>query len=223
MKVIYMIPDNYLLPFPRRFRLLIDETKTSQQELADYIGVSRQAIAQWKDGKTVPDVYNFVKIAEFFNVPYDYLLGKTESRFQENIKLSNDFKLSDRAINRLLEWAFAAKENKTDIPRYEIISDLLSSNDFEAFIDCIRKFISEYLGHRLYEDEQLNQEVNFEYPLDPNPHELDLYARTIGYRALSASDFSDLFRHQAIEVIGRILSFMPEDYYIEYKINEEKR
>ena len=129
-----MIPDNYLLPFPRRFRLLIDETRTSQQEIADHVGVTRQAIAQWKDGKTNPDVYSFVKIAEFFKVPYEYLLGETDSKVRENMKLAGDLKLSDRAINRLLDWSLAEKENASDIPRSEIFSDLLANDDFEKFI-----------------------------------------------------------------------------------------
>jgi len=215
-----MANDNYLLPFPRRFRLLIDETRVSQQEIADYVGVSRQAIAQWKDGKTNPDVYNFIKIAEFFKVPYEYLLGQSDSKVKENMKLADELKLSDGAINRVLKWASAGKENKSDIPRTEILSDLLADDDFEIFIDRVKKFIGEYLGHRFSEDEQNNNEsiLHAVDSLNPNPYELDLYARSIGYRAISAEDFSDLFRHQAIEILGRILEYMPENYYTEYHL-----
>jgi len=210
--------DNYLLPFPRRFRLLIDETRVSQQEIADYVGVSRQAIAQWKDGKTNPDIYNFVKIAEFFKVPYEYLLGETDSRVRENMKLTDELKLSDRAINRLLDWASSEKENKSDIPRSEILSDLLTYDDFEKFIDCVRKFVAEYLGHRFYEDEKNNKEFHADTSLDLTPYELDQYARVIGYRSIKARDFSDLFRHQAIEILGWILEVMPEEYYVAYHL-----
>ena len=218
-----MIPDNYLSPFPRRFRLLIDETRVSQQEIADHVGVTRQAIAQWKDGKTNPDVYSFVKIAEFFKVPYEYLLGETDSKVRENMKLADELKLSDKAINRLLEWASAEKENKSDIPRSEIISDLLTDNDFEKFIDCIRKYIAEYLSHRFYEYEQNNNESLFhaDASFDLSPYELDQHARTIGHRIIEARDFSDLFRHQAIEILGWLLESMPEDYYIAYHLTEE--
>ncbi len=75
------VNDNYLAPFPRRFRLLIDETRTSQQVIADFVGVSRQAVAQWKDGKTIPDMYNFKKVAEFFKVPYEYLLQQGSGKY----------------------------------------------------------------------------------------------------------------------------------------------
>ena len=218
-----MIPENYLSPFPRRFRLLIDETRVSQQEIADHVGVTRQAIAQWKDGKTNPDVYSFVKIAEFFKVPYEYLLGETDSKVRENMKLADELKLSDIAINRLLEWAFAEKENKFDVPRSEILSDLLTSDDFEKFIDCVRKFISEYLGHRFYEDEQREKDslIYDDALLGLSPYELDQHARTIGHRVIDAKDFSDLFRHQAMEILGWKLSLMPEDYYIAYHLTDD--
>ena len=217
-----MIPDNYLLPFPRRFRLLIDETRTSQQEIADHVGVTRKAIAQWKDGKTNPDVYSFVKIAEFFKVPYEYLLGETDSKVRANMKLAEDLKLSDKAINRLLNWSLADKENKSDIPRSEIFSDLVADDDFEKFIDSVRKFVAEYLGHRFYEDEQNNKEHHADAPFELTPHELDQHARTIGYRVIEAKDFSDMFRHQAIEILGRLLEIMPEDYYIAYQLTQKE-
>lgn len=46
--------------------------------LAEAIGVSRQAIGQWKDGNTLPDIMALSKIADYFNVSADYLLGRTE-------------------------------------------------------------------------------------------------------------------------------------------------
>ena len=73
---------SYYLPFPTRLRQLMDDIGASQQALADYVGVTRQAVAQWKDGKTIPDMYNFKRITEFFKVPYEYLLGDTDSKVQ---------------------------------------------------------------------------------------------------------------------------------------------
>ena len=156
-------------------------------------------------------------------MPYEYLLGETDSKIRENMKLADELKLSDSAINRLLDWASADKENKSDIPRSEILSDLLASDDFESFIDCVRKYIAEYLGHRFYEDDLKNDEMEFHrlYPLDPTPYELDQYARTIGHRVIDAKDFSDLFRHQAIEILGWLLESMPEDYYVAYHLTDD--
>lgn len=46
----------------------------SQEQLADKIGVSRQAITKWETGKGLPDVENMVIIAEIFKMTLDELL-----------------------------------------------------------------------------------------------------------------------------------------------------
>ena len=46
----------------------------SQEELADRIGVSRQAVSKWESGQTSPDLEKIVLLSEFFEVTTDYLL-----------------------------------------------------------------------------------------------------------------------------------------------------
>lgn len=69
--------QGYNLPFPKQLRKLLETSGTNQQVLADHVGVSRQTIAQWKDGKTVPNIYSLQKMTSFFQVSYEYLLGET--------------------------------------------------------------------------------------------------------------------------------------------------
>lgn len=76
--------------FAKRLRGLMEENKTTQPQLAEAVGVSRQAVGQWQNGNTVPDILDFQKIADFYNVPADYLLGRSESQ-------SNDKDLKDVA------------------------------------------------------------------------------------------------------------------------------
>ncbi|MDL2232362.1 helix-turn-helix transcriptional regulator [Ruminococcaceae bacterium OttesenSCG-928-L11] len=106
--------DNYSLPFPKRLRQLMDEAGVNQQELADFVGVKRQTVAQWKDGKSTPDIYFFRRIAAFFRVPYEYLYGDTESRVAENLDLAERFGLSDKAIANLTAVAEYAGEQEKD-------------------------------------------------------------------------------------------------------------
>lgn len=46
----------------------------SQEQLAEKIGVSRQAITKWETGKGLPDVENMIIIAEIFKTTLDELL-----------------------------------------------------------------------------------------------------------------------------------------------------
>lgn len=48
---------------------------TTQQELSSVLGISRQAIGYYRDGTSSPDFEKLVKIANYFNVSTDYLLG----------------------------------------------------------------------------------------------------------------------------------------------------
>lgn len=49
----------------------------NQRELAIHLGVSNGAIGMWETGKRQPDLETIKKIASFFNVSVDYLLGNT--------------------------------------------------------------------------------------------------------------------------------------------------
>lgn len=46
----------------------------SQEELADKLSVSRQAVSKWESAQSVPDLQRVIKLAEIFSVSTDYLL-----------------------------------------------------------------------------------------------------------------------------------------------------
>lgn len=50
--------------------------KISQKRLADSIGVSRSTVAMWETGGSQPDNDNLSRIATYFDVSVDYLLGR---------------------------------------------------------------------------------------------------------------------------------------------------
>ena len=47
----------------------------SQEELAEQLNVSRQAISRWENGSALPDAQNVLQISKLFNVTTDYLLN----------------------------------------------------------------------------------------------------------------------------------------------------
>ena len=50
----------------------------SQEELAERLGVSRQAISKWESGQSTPDVDKIILLSTFFGVSTDYLLKDNE-------------------------------------------------------------------------------------------------------------------------------------------------
>ena len=45
--------------------------KYSQEEVAEKVGVTRQAVAKWESGETVPDILNCDALAELYDVSVD--------------------------------------------------------------------------------------------------------------------------------------------------------
>ena len=48
----------------------------SQEELADKLNVSRQAVSKWERGESSPDTDNLIALASLYNITLDDLLNK---------------------------------------------------------------------------------------------------------------------------------------------------
>ena len=51
----------------------------TQDEIAEKLGVSRQAVAKWERGESVPDIECVVSLAGIFGVTVDVLVKSTEA------------------------------------------------------------------------------------------------------------------------------------------------
>ena len=51
------------------------ENGISQEELAEKLNISRQAISKWENNESLPDTENLIAIAKLFNVSIDFLVG----------------------------------------------------------------------------------------------------------------------------------------------------
>ncbi len=68
-----------------RFLRLIESKKMTQKDLAEAIGVSRQAINHYATGKREPSSDMLTAIANFFEVSTDYLLGRDNPVVERNV------------------------------------------------------------------------------------------------------------------------------------------
>lgn len=61
-----------------RIQALRKSRGISQEQLADVLGVSRQAVSKWEAEQSSPDLERIVAMAEYFDVTTDYLLRGIE-------------------------------------------------------------------------------------------------------------------------------------------------
>ncbi len=60
------------------------ENNLSQEELAEKIGVSRQAVSKWERAEASPDTDNLIRLAEIYGVSLDEMLtGKKAEATEE--------------------------------------------------------------------------------------------------------------------------------------------
>lgn len=83
--------------FKEIFKKLMDRNETNQTELAKYVGYTPQTVSKWYIGKTEPDSKTLKKIANYFNVSIDYLLGNSE-----NVDNIDEEQKEIDALNKLL-------------------------------------------------------------------------------------------------------------------------
>lgn len=76
--------------FGNRLKELREKQGMTQNDLADHLSVSRQSIGGYEKGTTEPPFEIVVKIADKFNVTCDYLLSRTDEKYNFN-SLDADF------------------------------------------------------------------------------------------------------------------------------------
>lgn len=60
--------------FSEKITELRKRSGLTQEQFGDKIGVSRQAVSKWEMAQSVPDINKVMAIADFFEVPVDFLL-----------------------------------------------------------------------------------------------------------------------------------------------------
>lgn len=116
--------------FPERFKKLREEKGLTQLQAANAFGLSKNTIYSWESGDRRPDISLLPKIARFFNVTTDYLLGvddserrNTQQAFppetQYAAHVDDDSKpVTEKRLHEILAKAFKDYEKrKNDLPK----------------------------------------------------------------------------------------------------------
>ena len=57
-----------------QLKLMRNRKGMTQEEVAEQVGVSRQAVAKWERGETLPDIESCIRLADLYGVPLDALV-----------------------------------------------------------------------------------------------------------------------------------------------------
>ncbi len=83
----------------------------SQDDLAEKLYISRQAVSKWENGEATPDIDKLVQLAEIFGVSLDYLvLGKEP---EKEIVVEQRGKMN--------VWEYLNEESKRPLTRGDVV------------------------------------------------------------------------------------------------------
>ena len=73
----------------------------TQEQLANALSVSKSAVGMWESGKREPDLETVLKVADFFEVSVEYLVGRETQQINNNglIMNGNNSSFSDNNVN----------------------------------------------------------------------------------------------------------------------------
>ena len=77
-KSIRILGENAMKIFGERLLELRKEKGVSQAKLAKDLGVSYSVVCYWETNRSEPTAPNLIKIADYFGVSVDFLLGRVD-------------------------------------------------------------------------------------------------------------------------------------------------
>lgn len=132
--------------FSEKLQLLRKNKGLTQEELADKLAVSRQAVTKWESGQVYPDISNLIQISNLFNVTVDYLVRDQEC-------MISCLGESDTDIDKLMDFRLEANVNTYAAFMNETDSSRLDSHDF-TYSNGPYTYYDTYIGGEQFAGEE---------------------------------------------------------------------
>lgn len=86
-----------------RITTLRKEQNLSQGQLAEALGVSRQAISKWENDQTSPDTVKLIRLADTLNTEVEYLATGNKPVYEPAPIVVNVVEKVDKYVDRVIE------------------------------------------------------------------------------------------------------------------------
>ncbi len=90
----------------KRIKSLRKGQEITQDQLAEFLNVSRQSVWGYENNSVEPSLDVLVKIADRFNVSLDYLLCRTDKKYNLNLATANNKEIVSQIHNLLNELTY---------------------------------------------------------------------------------------------------------------------
>lgn len=138
------------------------KTDLSQKEIANEIGITKQALSNYESGRNLPDHTTLIALANYYSCTTDYLYGLTEKTTQETPNYSQR-----ESVNSLLQTMETVAEDEGDFI-VSTMTDAISAlaitdgnpkrREFVALVGELNGILAEYLKANTKCSKLLSQE-----------------------------------------------------------------
>lgn len=184
------------MTFAEKLKSIRKQAGMSQEQLAEKLGVSRQAVTKWETDTSIPDIENIMAISALFDISIDELFSN-----ERGAKKSTDYlyesiteydidepKRYDMKFGGAKQFQLSGYEGEKI--RVRLVSNILSTlqNDFKVKIDDIRKRIDVDVNRKNGVSEATAKEAVSVFVQIPSPYigkiECAVNAETVEIRSL---------------------------------------
>lgn len=120
-----------------KLRTLRQQKNVTQEALANHLGITPQSVGKWERGEGFPDITLLPRIAFYFDVTVDELLGVEQARVEEEIaeyqRLSKDYRHNGENQKNLELWEKAYSEYPNDC---QVIEGLMLAINRDGIYPC---------------------------------------------------------------------------------------
>lgn len=201
--------------FPERLLTLRKKQSLTQQQVANELQISRVSLGLYESGQRLPDIEVLAKIAKYYNVSADYLLGRSEAKTldtkvqdiceytgltEENVEKLHIKKTNEKNLSFITFSSHSA--NRKDALR--VATNLMLEMFLDSFDYQLSKLGTEKAKHKAFDLAALKiicEEEGLPFTAD----EIEKHGKQI----LSLSEFTKRLTPKQFGRIGAI------EYYIE--------
>lgn len=184
------------MTFAEKLKSIRKQAGMSQEQLAEKLGVSRQAVTKWETNAGIPDIENIMAISALFDISIDELLSNEKGTKQPSEYLFESITEYDIDEPKRYDMKFGGAKQfmlsgyEGEKIRIRLSSNTLSTlqNDFKVKIDDIRKRIDVDVNRKNGVTEAMAKEAVSIFVQIPTPYigkiECAVNAETVEIRSL---------------------------------------
>ncbi len=87
-----------------RIRTLREDKDLRQLDVAKATGIDQKTLSNYETGKTNPDSFAIIRLADFFNVSTDYLLGVSDYSIASPVQLIEKIDKIESELDEIKEF-----------------------------------------------------------------------------------------------------------------------